>query len=43
VVIIDDLLAYRGTIQVVCELIEEAVGEIIGIAILIELESLAGE
>lgn len=42
VVIIDDLLATGGTIQAVCEMVEEAGGEIIGVAFLIELESLQG-
>lgn len=43
VVIIDDLLATGGTVQAVCEMVEEAGGEIVGIAFLIELESLQGE
>ncbi len=42
VVIIDDLLATGGTVHAVCEMIEEAGGEIAGIAFLIELESLQG-
>ncbi len=42
VVIIDDLLATGGTVQAVCEMVEEAGGEIVGIAFLIELESLQG-
>ncbi|QPM68737.1 Adenine phosphoribosyltransferase [Atribacter laminatus] len=42
VVIIDDLLATGGTVRAVCEMIEEAGGEIAGIAFLIELESLQG-
>ncbi len=42
VVIIDDLLATGGTTKAVCEMIEEVGGEIVGIAFLVELESLQG-
>ena len=40
--IIDDLLATGGTTKAVCEMIEEVVGEMVGIALLVELESLQG-
>ena len=40
--LLDDLLATGGTMAACCELVERLGGEIIGIAILIELKELAG-
>ena len=42
VLIIDDLLATGGTAKATCELVEQAGGEVIGLAFLIELTFLDG-
>jgi adenine phosphoribosyltransferase len=42
VLLLDDLLATGGTMAACCELVERLGGNIIGIAILIELKGLAG-
>jgi adenine phosphoribosyltransferase len=39
---IDDLLATGGTMKACCEMVEKLGGEIIGIAVLIELVGLNG-
>jgi len=42
VLVIDDLLATGGTMKACCELVEKLGGEIVGVAVLIELMSLKG-
>ncbi|MBN1641872.1 MAG: adenine phosphoribosyltransferase [Anaerolineae bacterium] len=42
VLVLDDLLATGGTAKATCELVEQAGGEVIGVAFLIELTALRG-
>lgn len=42
VVVCDDVLATGGTMKACCDLVKQLGGEIIGVAVLIELESLKG-
>ncbi len=42
VLMVDDLLATGGTMEACCKLVESCGGEIVGVAVLIELEFLAG-
>lgn len=43
VLIVDDLLATGGTARAMCELVENAGGEVAGVAFLIELDYLGGK
>jgi adenine phosphoribosyltransferase len=42
VLIVDDVLATGGTMQACCDLVEQLGGELVGIAVLIELKGLNG-
>ena len=42
VLIVDDLLATGGTMNACCDLVQKLGGEIVGIAVLIELTGLQG-
>ena len=42
VVVVDDLLATGGTVEATIKMVEENGGEVVGVAVLIELEDLKG-
>src|SRR5436305_4588101 len=42
VLIVDDVLATGGTMKACCDLVKHLGGDLVGVAVLIELESLAG-
>ena len=42
IVIVDDVLATGGTMKACCELVQQLGGQIVGVAVLIELEALGG-